>query len=437
MSERRTVLLVDDDPGTLHVLQSGLSTVLDLTDVVTAGNGREALEILENRVIDVLVTDLAMPVMDGFFLIAAVNNRFPSLPVVVLSAMTLRDLDARLSGYRGLSVLTKPADYHDVATAVVDALERVELGHVEGIPLTAVLQLVESERRSCLMSITSGRRKGRLYFKSGKLVNAFSDDFGVEGEAAAHDILAWEETVIEFGHLPEDVRRTIYTPMQLMLIDVAVQQDQHRAVAQRAGRPPVQIGAPEGAAAHGRGPEHHTFARGAGPRATDPDEEGVMSFGDDRPADPDPTVANRTGSHDAPEAAHTAPPRAAVPEGTLEPAPAPAESVAADPPALDPHAARLLEAMDRLAHRIQAADDALAAVGGEVAAFREAQRLFDEVAAARERRRVELEAFREEVSRLAREILGRVEVLFDDDPPMLLAAEPEPEPERAAGGTGA
>jgi CheY-like chemotaxis protein len=425
MSERRTVLLVDDDPGTLHVLQRGLSTVLDLTDVVTAGNGREALEILEKRTIDVLVTDLAMPVLDGFFLIAAVNNRFPSLPVVVLSGMTRRDLDARLAGYRGLSVLTKPADYHDVATAIVDALERVELGQVEGIPLTAVLQLVESERRSCRMLVTSGLRKGRLYFDAGQLVNAFSEDFGAEGEAAAYDILGWDDTVIEFGHLPEDVRRLIDMPMQLMLIDVAAQQDHDHAFVQRLARP-VRIGEPAGAAAYGRGPEHRTLDMGAGPRAADPDEEGAMSFGDDRPSEADPSEAEASGGHDASDAALLAPPRPAVPDGPLDgPAPAPEGAVSAAPAALEPHAAQLIEAMDRLAHRIQAADEALAAVGDEVAAFREAQRLFDEVAAARERRRAELEVFREEVSRLAREILGRVDGLFGDHPPIPMHAEPE------------
>ena len=430
MSERRTILLVDDDPATLHVLQSGLTTVLDLADVVTASNGREALAILESRTIDVLVTDLSMPVLDGFFLIATVNNRFSSLPIVVLSGMTTRDLDARLSRYRGLRVLRKPATHDDVAAAVVDALERVELGQVEGIGLPAVLQLVEAERRSCLMLITSGRRMGRLYFQSGQLVNAFSEDFGAEGEAAAYDILGWDDTVIEFGHLPEDVRRVIHTPMQLMLIDVALQQDQHHAHVRRVGRPSVHVREAMGAAASGRGPAGPTLVMGAAPEAADP-EEGAMSFGDDRATDPDPAEAEVIG---IPAAALAAPPRHAAPEPILDvPAPTPAEASTTEPPALEPHAAQLLGAMDRLARRVQAADEALAAVGDEVAAFREARRVFDEVAAARERRRLELETFREEVSRLAREILGRVEGLFDDHPPMLPVADTEPA--RATDGT--
>ena len=235
---RKTVLLVDDDPGTLHVLSRGLGSVLDMFEVVTAHNGREAIEILKDRPVDALVTDLAMPVLDGFALIAYVTNMQRVLPLVVLSGLASSDIDERLSAYGGLRVLRKPASYQDVADQLLMAIEHVALGQVEGIPLAGVLQLVESERRSCAVVVTSGRRKGRLFFQSGRLINAFSEDFGADGEAAAYDILGWDDTAIAFEHLPDGVRRTIHTPMQLMLIEIAVTQDQLREDTER-GIPPT------------------------------------------------------------------------------------------------------------------------------------------------------------------------------------------------------
>lgn len=73
----------------------------------------------------------------------------------------------------------------------------------------------------------------------------------------------------------------------------------------------------------------------------------------------------------------------------------------------------MLAAIERLARRAKAADEALAAVASEIDAFREAQRRFDEATAQREQRRRDLERFRDEVAQLAREILGRVDGLFD------------------------
>jgi hypothetical protein len=68
-----------------------------------------------------------------------------------------------------------------------------------------------------------------------------------------------------------------------------------------------------------------------------------------------------------------------------------------------------------LAQRAQEADLALAAVAEEAAAFRAAHGLFAEAEAQRGQRRRELEAFRDEAERLAREILARVDAVLDHD----------------------
>jgi CheY-like chemotaxis protein len=472
MTGRKTVLIVDDDPGILYVLANGLSTILDMYDVVTAGNGREAVEVLEQRPVDVLVTDLAMPVMDGFALIAYVTNQRSTLPVVVLSGMASHSVDQRLSGFGGLRVLSKPASYQDVAQCVLEEIERVDMGQVEGIPLAGVLQLVESERRSCTVIVRSGKRRGRLQFESGRLMNAFSEDFGAEGEAAAYDILSWADTAIEFEHLPNTVRKLIHTPMQLMLIELAVVQDQIRGhdeeapdVATEGSAPPATPDDRSDAAAATEPAEVPHDEAGAGfvpdgHADLTPADGGDVTRADrahDEPVvDTDPVVvaaahdgdevgrhvADAGSGHDDAEPAVDRPAKTALaavrshdrpthvsvvatPFDSSGGAPMPdetkvdraAEQLSAAPtptPADDAHVDAMLLAVERLADRARAADDALAAVAVEVDAFRAAQRRFDQVNAQREARRQELEAFRDDVARLAREILGRVEGLFDD-----------------------
>jgi len=480
---RKTVLIVDDDAGILRVLSDGLSGVLDLFDVVTASNGQEAIQELERRPIDVLVTDLAMPVLDGFSLIGYVTNRRSALPVVVLSGMVGSMLDQRLAGYGGLRVLRKPASYQEVATCVLEEIERVDRGLIEGIPLSGVLQLVEAERRSCRVVVTSGRRRGHLDFESGRLINAFSDDFGAEGEAAAYDILGWSDTAIAFEPLPANVRRLIHTPMQLLLVELAAAQDRDADLGEA---PPAEPPAPTGADAAAPGPVDAETPDGGEGSATnagpgdpaappdvvepEPDDEAAarMPAGDeiepdaitvDEPegvdaslllADPSPTAATEAAREPEAEGAEAAVPvdaatdadREAAAEAPIDAAaPAPAEArepapsearerapadasdpastdapaagpSAASPPA-DAHVRDMLAAIERLAQRAKTADEALAAVAAEIGAFREAQRRFDEEIALRERRRRDLERFRDEVGRLAREILGRVDGLFD------------------------
>ena len=448
---RKTVLIVDDDQGTLHVLENGIGTILDMFEVLTATNGREAIEQLEGRHVDALVTDLAMPVMDGFALIAYVTNLKRALPVVVLSGLASGDIGERLAPYGGLRVLTKPASYQDVAESLLQAIEHVALGHVEGIPLSGVLQLVESERRSCTVVVTSGRRRGRLSFQSGRLIDAFSEDFGADGEAAAYDILGWDDTSIAFENLSDTVRRTIHTPMQLMLIEVAVTQDAVRERTERSMPPAAHI---EFATTGGSNEAPAAPSQSERPQADEaPQAPEAPASGEDAAApseanDTDATSSDldagghgRTDHVDREDAADDprrpeeparrapTPPHetvahsslaAAGPNGSQDGADAAAHSTPATDrhdggttmTKTDPQVTALLGAVERLTSRAREADAALAAVAAEVEAFREAQRTFDAVNEQREQRRRELEAFRHDVASLARQILGRVDDMF-------------------------
>jgi CheY-like chemotaxis protein/nitrogen-specific signal transduction histidine kinase len=83
-----TVLLVDDEPDELRLFWRMLSATGRPYRVLTAGNGVEALEILRAERPDVVVSDLVMPEMDGFQLVAAKNAilELRDIPLVIISA---------------------------------------------------------------------------------------------------------------------------------------------------------------------------------------------------------------------------------------------------------------------------------------------------------------------------------------------------------------
>jgi two-component system chemotaxis response regulator CheY len=77
------VLVVDDECTLLEIFSDTLED--DGLRVLTATNGQEALAIAETTVPDVLVTDVAMPRLDGFGLVRAVRRLYPSMPIIVIS----------------------------------------------------------------------------------------------------------------------------------------------------------------------------------------------------------------------------------------------------------------------------------------------------------------------------------------------------------------
>jgi CheY-like chemotaxis protein/nitrogen-specific signal transduction histidine kinase len=85
-----TILLVDDEPDELRLFWRMLAATNRRYRILTAGNGVEALAVLREERPDVVVSDLMMPEMDGFQLVAA-KNSFPELRAIPLVIISARD----------------------------------------------------------------------------------------------------------------------------------------------------------------------------------------------------------------------------------------------------------------------------------------------------------------------------------------------------------
>ncbi|MES1173106.1 MAG: sigma-54 dependent transcriptional regulator [Myxococcales bacterium] len=114
-----TVLIVDDDPSVLFVLKELLEERGHAT--LSASSGYDALGLLDG--VDLVLTDLQMPVMNGMELLRMVRERDASIPAILLTAHgSEKDaVNAMKSG--AYDYLTKPFDIDEVALVVERALE--------------------------------------------------------------------------------------------------------------------------------------------------------------------------------------------------------------------------------------------------------------------------------------------------------------------------
>jgi CheY-like chemotaxis protein len=86
-----TALVVDDSPVDRHRVGSLLEKLPGWT-AAGAADGREALTAIERRLPDVILTDLRMPGMDGLALVEEVKRKYPSVPVIVMTAFGSEDI---------------------------------------------------------------------------------------------------------------------------------------------------------------------------------------------------------------------------------------------------------------------------------------------------------------------------------------------------------
>jgi CheY-like chemotaxis protein len=112
-----SILVVEDEADLVWVVRFNLE--LEGYRTYVAGNGRAALELLEQVTPDVMLLDLMMPVMDGWAVLDEIRRRaIPSPRVVVVSART-GALDRRRAEQFGVDAfVAKPFDMDELLTTV-------------------------------------------------------------------------------------------------------------------------------------------------------------------------------------------------------------------------------------------------------------------------------------------------------------------------------
>ena len=110
----KNILLVDDEMIYLKSLSEGLRQVNRQYNVMLAENGERALKILNSVKVDLLLTDLKMPVMDGFDLLVSVVKDFPDLQVIVATAFANPDVIKRIKALGFSDYIEKPFEFDDL-----------------------------------------------------------------------------------------------------------------------------------------------------------------------------------------------------------------------------------------------------------------------------------------------------------------------------------
>lgn len=120
----KRILLVEDDAPSGDMLGEVLTRFGYAVE--RAGNGTEALQRYDSQTVDLVLTDLFMPVMDGMELIAALQRRDPAVRIIAMSGGGSGKLGAVLPVAERLGAvktLAKPFELEELRRAVAECLD--------------------------------------------------------------------------------------------------------------------------------------------------------------------------------------------------------------------------------------------------------------------------------------------------------------------------
>jgi len=120
-----TVLVVEDD----HLIRTIFVEIVKGAgfDVVEADDGQRALQLVTSRKIDMIISDMKMPLMDGLELLVSVRKLHPEIPVTVITGFNGEYREADVLAAGADAYITKPFKVADVEATLQQMFRKISV----------------------------------------------------------------------------------------------------------------------------------------------------------------------------------------------------------------------------------------------------------------------------------------------------------------------
>lgn len=223
----RKVLFVDDDQILQLAIEKRLSEYGDQFSVVLANDGFDALKKLEDVPVSVICMDLMMPRMDGMALHQQLREKYPDIPIIVISGMQ-EDAAQHLTGADGVKgYLKKPFDADELGKKIIGILQdEAKSGIMHHVSPTMFMQLMEMEGKTCTIRMIDNQTEegGILYLSDGRLLDARVGN--LVGMDAAYRVFSWDEVTVFFRNECDPRENIINSELQSIIMGALAAKDE-------------------------------------------------------------------------------------------------------------------------------------------------------------------------------------------------------------------
>ena len=215
----KMVLIVDDEETLTWSMAKSLSKDKDKYEVIIANNGREAFNYLAKNKIDLVITDIRMPDINGLDLLVKIKKEYPQTKVIIMTAYGSSDVQKEATQRGSLYYIEKPFEISDIRKIIIDLIGKKKgfRGKMFGLQLTDIIQMNCLSRLTTALIITRDGEKGIIYLNEGEIIHAECGE--QKGTEAFYSILSWQEGefVSNISFIPPV--QTIYQNWEHLLIE--------------------------------------------------------------------------------------------------------------------------------------------------------------------------------------------------------------------------
>ncbi len=212
----RTVVVVDKDVMMLHTVAGLMKGYGGFLRIIPVASTRAVVETLARKSVDLVIGGMHMPEADTLDLVARVFQFDPRIRMIVLTNNSTMAFRSKIKQMNAVVHFDQPLDICLLSKRIFTELQIDNGGQIRGISLTAFLQMMELEGRSCTLQVSAKGKIGLIYIKKGKPVASRLGMF--TGKPAILHILTWQNILIDIDYTPFEIKsETIPALMNLLL----------------------------------------------------------------------------------------------------------------------------------------------------------------------------------------------------------------------------
>ncbi len=249
-SRRLQVLFVDDSLAFLETFGELFQTLSNHTwHIHTATTADQALAMLKETVVDLIVLDIGMPMVDGIQLLGIIARRYPGVKIAVMTGKATESNRAACLAKGAELFIEKPVSSEHIQATFNLLNDLASWHHREGfsgalrqVELQDVIQMECVGRRSSILDVRNDRMSGEIFIETGAVVHAAAG--GLTGEKAFFKLCALKGGEFHLKPFQAPVQRTVQNPWDWLLMEAARAADEETDFMKRQAELKTSAGSP-------------------------------------------------------------------------------------------------------------------------------------------------------------------------------------------------
>lgn len=226
----KRVLIVDDEEDMVWMLQRNLDNGIPNIETFAAQSGEEALKVLNENEINLVITDINMPGMSGLELLTEIGNSFADTKVIIMTAYPSSAFENKAKKEGAIQFVEKPFDINDMRKLVESTLDTMREPSGQdskgGIALLDIINFNGLAKATSALKITEGDNEGMVFFKDGNVVHAIYNE--ISGEEAFFAIIESQKADIQNLSNVDPPVVSMGKTVESLLLEAAVMKDEQQ-----------------------------------------------------------------------------------------------------------------------------------------------------------------------------------------------------------------